>query len=402
MGPDLWELYEYGEADDEVAAIIRLAHFGAVPAGVRVIAQFEEIITVRLQRGDIPKISGAPETWGMTAGDTYFGADLELDAVDAETLPARGAVETDHRRPEDLAMTGRGIVIGVVDWGFDFRHPDFRRADGSTRILALWDQRGGKQTNSPQPYGYGVVHTREAINKALGEKDPYAALRYHPADADTGIGCHGTHVASIAAGTGSARAAARHRAGGRPGVRAQRAVGRAREREAGRFGDSARGHRLHSAYRVGPSMGRQPVDGPPWRAARWHYIDRAGPGCGGARQRRPCHLPVGRKLLQQAHARLRAVAADAEPHAGVDHQRTQSQRLQPARGLVLLAGQVRSDGALAGWIDRGAGAPRREGQTPVRRQGDRQSLSPAPRNRTRSITTSPSTCTRPRPPANGP
>ena len=70
MGPDLWELYEYGEADDEVAAIIRLAHFGAVPAGVRVIAQFEEIITVRLQRGDIPKISGAPETGGMSSGDT--------------------------------------------------------------------------------------------------------------------------------------------------------------------------------------------------------------------------------------------------------------------------------------------------------------------------------------------
>ena len=202
MGPDLWELYEYGEADDEVAAIIRLAHFGAVPAGVRVIAQFEEIITVRLQRGDIPKISGAPETGGMSSGDNYLGPELELDAVDAEALPAGVAVATDHRRPEDLAMTGRGIVIGVVDWGFDFRHPDFRRPDGSTRILALWDQRGGKQTNSPQPFGYGVVLTREAINKALGEKDPYAALHYHPADADTGIGCHGTHVASIAAGTG--------------------------------------------------------------------------------------------------------------------------------------------------------------------------------------------------------
>jgi outer membrane protein OmpA-like peptidoglycan-associated protein/subtilisin family serine protease len=139
----------------------------------------------------------------MTSGDTYFGADLELDAVDAESLPARDAVATDQRRPEDLAMTGRGIVIGVVDWGFDFRHPDFRRPDGSTRILALWDQRGGKQASSPQPYGYGTLHTREAINKALGEKDPYAALQYHPADADTGIGCHGTHVASIAAGTGS-------------------------------------------------------------------------------------------------------------------------------------------------------------------------------------------------------
>jgi outer membrane protein OmpA-like peptidoglycan-associated protein/subtilisin family serine protease len=202
MGPDLWELYEYGEADDEVAAIIRLAHFGALPPGVRVISQFEEIITVRLNRGDIPKISGAPETSGMSSGDGYLGADLEYDAVDSESLPPRTAIDTDHRRPDDLAMTGRGIVIGVVDWGFDFRHPDFRRADGSSRILALWDQRGGKQAKSPQPYGYGVLHTREDINKALAEKDPYATLHYHPADADTGTGCHGTHVASIAAGTG--------------------------------------------------------------------------------------------------------------------------------------------------------------------------------------------------------
>lgn len=202
MGPDLWELYEYGEAGDEVAAIIRLAHFGALPPGVRVITQFEEIITVRLHRGDIPKISSAPETAGMSSGDTYFGADLEVDAVDSESLPPHTATDADHRRPDDLAMTGRGIVIGIVDWGLDFRHPDFRKADGTSRILALWDQRGGKQAKSPEPYGYGVVHTRETINSALAQKDPYVALSYHPADADTGIGCHGTHVASIAAGTG--------------------------------------------------------------------------------------------------------------------------------------------------------------------------------------------------------
>jgi len=202
MGPDLWELYEYGEADDEVAAIIRLARFGALPPGVRVITQFEEIITVRLHRGDIPKISGAPETSGMNSGDTYFGPDVELEEADSESLPPSTAIDSDHRRPDDLAMTGRGIVIGVVDWGFDFRHPDFRKPDGSSRIVALWDQRGGKLPKSPDPYGYGIVHTREAINKALAEKDPYAALVYHPADADTGNGCHGTHVASIAAGTG--------------------------------------------------------------------------------------------------------------------------------------------------------------------------------------------------------
>jgi subtilisin family serine protease len=200
MGPDLWELFEYGEADDEVAAIIRLGHFGTVPQGVRIIAQFEDIITVRLSRRDIPKISGAPEVAGMSAGDTYLGPDLELNA--AEILDVTSPIPTDTRRPEGLGMTGRGIVVGVVDWGFDFAHPDFRKEDGSSRIVALWDQRGGKRANSPLPFSYGVVHTREDINLALKQADPYAALKYHPADADTGFGCHGTHVASIAAGSG--------------------------------------------------------------------------------------------------------------------------------------------------------------------------------------------------------
>src|SRR5882672_9348084 len=111
MGPDLWELYEYGEASDEVAAIIRLGHFGAVPPGVRVITQFEEIITVRLSRADIPKIAGASEVDGMIAGDGYFGPELETELIDGESLPPSHAVDTDARRPEDLAMTGRGIVI---------------------------------------------------------------------------------------------------------------------------------------------------------------------------------------------------------------------------------------------------------------------------------------------------
>jgi subtilisin family serine protease len=98
---------------------------------------------------------------------------------------------------------GQGVMVGVVDWGFDFAHPDFRKPDGTSRILALWDQRDGKQPDSLQPFGYGKVHDREAINRALKTKDPYAALGYHPADADTGKGCHGTHVAGIAAGSGS-------------------------------------------------------------------------------------------------------------------------------------------------------------------------------------------------------
>jgi subtilisin family serine protease len=203
MGADLWELFEDGQVGDEVAAIIRLGHSSAVPRGVRVVTQFSEIITVRMKRGDVLKVSGAPEVDSMIAGDLYFGADVELEIDGLPELSAGAVMEGDERRPRDLTATGRGVVVGVVDWGFDFAHPDFLNKDGTTRILALWDQRGSKRPGSPQPFGYGIVHDREAINRALKSKDPYAALGYHPADADTGIGCHGTHVASIAAGSGS-------------------------------------------------------------------------------------------------------------------------------------------------------------------------------------------------------
>jgi carboxypeptidase C (cathepsin A)/subtilisin family serine protease len=203
MGPDLWELFEDGGADDEVAAIIRLGHYASLPKDVRLVTQFGEIVTVRTTRAKILNISGSPEVVDIAAGNTYLGPDVELESEVSAELSSDTILPADERRPADEKATGRGVVIGVVDWGFDFAHPDFRNKDGSTRILALWDQRGSKLPNSPQPFGYGVVHDRDAINHALKQKDPYTSLGYHPADADPGFGCHATHVLSIAAGSGA-------------------------------------------------------------------------------------------------------------------------------------------------------------------------------------------------------
>lgn len=194
MDPALRELLE-GDPEEEVPVIVRLRDPEEPPPDVRIVARLGPIATCRVTRDTIV---------GLRAHEAVVSVKAPRDVVaepQPPPVPTSGEAWADVRRPRNEFATGQGIVVGVVDWGFDFAHPDFRRPDGGTRLLALWDQRGG---NGPpaDPYGYGVVHTREAIDQALGTEDPYAALRYNPADADAGRGSHGTHVAGIVAGNG--------------------------------------------------------------------------------------------------------------------------------------------------------------------------------------------------------
>ena len=138
MDPELWEMLEEGDSEDEVAAIIRLGQPGIVPPGVRVIAQFGEIVTVRIiKRGSILDIREEAEVASFKAQGPPYGPDVELDDTELlEGLP-EAIQPSDERRPPLLDATGRDVVVGIVDWGLDFAHPDFRNPDGSTRILAL-------------------------------------------------------------------------------------------------------------------------------------------------------------------------------------------------------------------------------------------------------------------------
>ena len=86
-------------------------------------------------------------------------------------------------------LTGRGTLLACIDSGIDYAHPDFRNADGSTRILSLWDQT------------LDTVFSSDVINKALEAADPAVRLSICPSQDLSG---HGTHVAGIAAGNGHA------------------------------------------------------------------------------------------------------------------------------------------------------------------------------------------------------
>lgn len=96
------------------------------------------------------------------------------------------------------ALTGRGILMGIVDSGVDFYHPDFRNPDGSTRILSLWDQ--SVAGRPPQGYVLGTEYTAEQINEALAMPET-EGRRIVPSQDYSG---HGTAVLGIAAGNGRA------------------------------------------------------------------------------------------------------------------------------------------------------------------------------------------------------
>lgn len=84
-------------------------------------------------------------------------------------------------------LTGRGVLVAVIDSGISYDNWDFRNTDGTTRILYLWDQVLDREFDAAQ------------INEALAAGSRAAAEQIVPSIDTSG---HGTAVAGIAASNG--------------------------------------------------------------------------------------------------------------------------------------------------------------------------------------------------------
>lgn len=93
-----------------------------------------------------------------------------------------------------LYLTGRGVILAFADTGINYENEVFRKEDGSSRILAIWDQTI-QEGAPPEGFYIGTEYTREQINEALGVDNPKSIV---PTTDDDG---HGTRMAALAAGS---------------------------------------------------------------------------------------------------------------------------------------------------------------------------------------------------------
>lgn len=120
--------------------------------------------------------------------------------VNLQPLEAAGILRVQGR---PLSLTGRGVIIGFIDTGIRYDLPYFKNADGTTRILSIWDQtldagtlrQEGMAYAPPEGFGYGVEFVRGQIDEALKSGRPYETV---PTTDENG---HGTKMASVAAGS---------------------------------------------------------------------------------------------------------------------------------------------------------------------------------------------------------
>lgn len=103
-------------------------------------------------------------------------------------------------------LTGKGVIVAVIDSGIDYRHPDFINEDGTSRIIAIWDQ----TTAGTPPAGFkqGTEYTNQQITEAIQSSIPYQTIPQMDTDG------HGTAVAGVAAANG--RASAQREVGAAP------------------------------------------------------------------------------------------------------------------------------------------------------------------------------------------
>ena len=137
------------------------------------------IITASIPADSVEELAGREEVVFIEAAKPLsIRNDLARTDINA------GEVQNGVELP--MALTGANTIVGIVDTGIDYTHPDFLDASGKNRILYLWDQMSTR--------GQGPAEIENTYGNECSTDD-IAMARCLSIDS-TG---HGTHITGTAA-----------------------------------------------------------------------------------------------------------------------------------------------------------------------------------------------------------
>lgn len=149
--------------------------------GCKPYAQLADIAIVSIPKSHLSLLSEHPTVRRIEASPSaHTTMDTTAIIVGADKLYPPSTI---HH------LTGQGVVVGVMDIGFDLTHPNFYDSTATNyRIGAFWDQISPDTLDSPLPVGRDYVG--------------YDAVKAQLHSYDGLIQTHGTHTLGIAAGSG--------------------------------------------------------------------------------------------------------------------------------------------------------------------------------------------------------
>ncbi|MGL5380567.1 S8 family peptidase [Clostridium sp.] len=99
-----------------------------------------------------------------------------------------------------LNLTGKGVIVGIIDTGIDYLNEEFRDSSGKSRIISIWDQTIISDSHDDETIPFGKIYNNEQINKAIevyeSKGNPYDIV---PSKDEYG---HGTAMAGIVGARG--------------------------------------------------------------------------------------------------------------------------------------------------------------------------------------------------------
>lgn len=135
--------------------------------------------------------------------NTSFGI-LYVQPPDLYSLQDISAVESALNNPIQakvpLGLTGKGVVVGIIDTGIDYLNEEFKDKDGNTRIVEIWDQTIDGEGDLNKAAIFGKVYVRDEINRAIQvQKDGGNPYEIVTSKDEKG---HGTNMAGIVGAAG--------------------------------------------------------------------------------------------------------------------------------------------------------------------------------------------------------